>query len=481
MRYALRKSLIRFIKHMPKSLAAVVLIATSIAMAMPADALAAQSVRIATSAGIANISAGNKKYHQSISAKSGQKIFVAVSFKTMEAANSGKTAKNVHVTFTLPTGTGTSKTITIKVKASNSNTTTNHLGIQAANSGLKFAYTPGTAVLWYGTTTHRKLSDRAITSNDGVVINSLAASKQDSISFYGTLKAAAKPGVKVSNQSQVVGKSSHFSAKNTAMPGDTLKYRLTFKNSGNITEKNVVLRDKMSTGETLVPNSTVVFVNNSNGKRTTSNQIAANGLTVGAFKPGATAIVEFEAKLASSSQLACSVTEINNVGSAQPKGMKAVTATATTDINNACTTPVCTAFSVTPGDNRTAEITKFQTSANHGATFSKAVIDWGDGATLTTDKPQGKKHQYTNSDQRTVRATAHFQVNGQDKTSTCPAATIAFSQPTTPTSATTTAVTTTPQQLVNTGAGNIFGLFFGVVASSFIGYRLFIRRQLARR
>src|SRR5262249_25711791 len=151
--------------------------------------------------------------------------------------------------------------------------------------------------LWYGTSTHRKISDTAVTGN-GIVIGTLGAQRQDSISFYATLKAPkvpAKPGVNVTNQSQVVGKAGQFSSNNSALPGDTLKYRLTFKNSGNTTEKNVVFRDKMSAGEKLVPNTTVVFIGNANGKHVASNHIADNGLTVGTFKPGTTAVVEFEA------------------------------------------------------------------------------------------------------------------------------------------------------------------------------------------
>jgi len=39
----------------------------------------------------------------------------------------------------------------------------------------------------------------------------------------------------------------------------------------------------------------------------------------------------------------------------------------------------------------------------------------------------------------------------------------------------------TPPTLPNTGAGNVIGIFAGVVAASTIGYRVLLGRKLARR
>ena len=87
-------------------------------------------------------------------------------------------------------------------------------------------------------------------------------------------------------------------------------------------------------------------------------------------------------------------------------------------------TPVytCDKLSVVAQANRTAQVTAFAATAAGGATFTNAVINWGDGSTpLTSASPVGQTHQYAADGTYTITATAHFNVNGQDVTATSPA------------------------------------------------------------
>jgi hypothetical protein len=137
---------------------------------------------------------------------------------------------------------------------------------------------------------------------------------------------------------------------------------------------------------------------------------------------------------------------------------------------------------VANNETRKVTIDNFKTSQANGATFKNAVIDWGEkGVTpLTTASVMGQTHTYASEGTYKITATAHFTVNGADKTATSESCTqtVTFSsKPTTP------PVTPpeTPSELPNTGAGNVIALVAVAMLAGTIGYRLFLSRKLARR
>jgi len=132
----------------------------------------------------------------------------------------------------------------------------------------------------------------------------------------------------------------------------------------------------------------------------------------------------------------------------------------------------CNLLDIDKENNRTVKVTKFTTTAKNGATFKDAVIDWGDGSTpLTTNTAVGQTHKYAKNGKYTVSAVAHFTVDGQDKTASSDscAKSINFTSKPTP---------TPPKQLVNTGAGNVIGLFAAVSVASAVAYRWMLGRRL---
>jgi uncharacterized repeat protein (TIGR01451 family)/LPXTG-motif cell wall-anchored protein len=294
------------------------------------------------------------------------------------------------------------------------------------------------------------------------------------------------PGVSVTKQSEILGQSNQWSANNTAQPGDTMKYLITYENDGNTTENDVAIRDVLPKGMTIVPGTTEVYnTAYPNGTPESTNDVTTNGILIGSYLPGATAYVEFDAKLPVASALTCGSNTFQNVGIAQPEGMEAYYNYAVTMVSNQCTpkqpTYSCNIFTLTPGDNRTVKVTNFNESATNGAVFNDVVINWGDQTTpLTTNNPVGQTHQYASyGTPYTATATAHFTVNGTPETATNQCTqTLTFAAPGTPPK--TPATTTTSSQLPNTGAGNVLGLFIGASIVSALGYRLFLARRLAR-
>ena len=201
---------------------------------------------------------------------------------------------------------------------------------------------------------------------------------------------------------------------------------------------------------------------------------------------------------------------------ATPAFSGAVTAASTAceaSVTIAASMPACDSLGLNQGDNRTVVINNFQTTAN-GGTFTGADIDWGDGNTTPgVMNPVGQTHQYQADGTFTVSVIAHFQVNGQMVTAggaacqqqisfvtpASPAPTPtppAQPQATTPmassvTPAPTTTVTATPAApavapasqapattLVNTGAGDVAGVFSVATVAGVLGYRYWLSRRL---
>ena len=149
----------------------------------------------------------------------------------------------------------------------------------------------------------------------------------------------------------------------------------------------------------------------------------------------------------------------------------------------------CTELGITAEDNNTVKISNFATTQANGATFTNAVINWGDNSTpLTSANPIGQTHQYAANGTYTVTATANFNVNGQNQSATSIACAqqVTFSSttpptvtpPTTPPAPTPTPAA--PAALVNTGPGSVIGIFAAASIAGTVAYRRLLARRLSR-
>lgn len=142
--------------------------------------------------------------------------------------------------------------------------------------------------------------------------------------------------------------------KTSAKPGDTIKYTLTFRNTGEIDLTNVTVKDVLPANVTLVGE---VSTNPSTG--VSGDLFSENGLKIAKVEVGKTVVITFNAKIADSSKLECGTTVLKNVvGSGSSELVKEPNTsnnTATTKFNKDCppkTNPCPTNPSIDKNDPR---------------------------------------------------------------------------------------------------------------------------------
>ncbi|MCA9324575.1 DUF11 domain-containing protein [Candidatus Saccharibacteria bacterium] len=470
----------RMFNTVSKRLAAGAIVA--LALAFPVATTAAQTVKLESSLGVLNVTRKESKFKHSTSASYDQVVKLQVYYHNTEEPNSGKIAKNLTVKINIPNGSGKTQTVTSKVSADNANTVKSTATISLDKSDAYLQYIPGSAIWRHNTGTNKnikyvntKISDKVVTSGAGLRLEN----EKPCYNFSATVTVLARvmvPGVTVEKHISENGK---WVTSNQANPGETVKYMITYKNTGNTQQNDVVIRDGLPKGMTLVNDSTYLYnATNPNGVLITSNNLSNGGIVIGNYGPGANAFVIFKATLPSQDTLECGDNDFTNIGIAHPKGMSEYYAKADTKVTKECETTQpkysCDEFDVTTGDNRLVTVNKFKYTATNGATFSNVVIDWDDDSeALTTDAPVGKTHTYAEDGTYNITATAHFKVDGQDVTADGCSATVKFSStPTTPNKPV--------KELSDTGPGAVFGLAALVAIVVAVAHRLFAVRRSVR-
>ena len=103
------------------------------------------------------------------------------------------------------------------------------------------------------------------------------------------------PGFTINKMVQLKG-GNEWAEDVTAKAGDTVRYRIQFKNIGNTTLKNVVIRDVLPAGMTYVKGSTVLYNAAHTGGKTLDDGIVSNdGINIGDYAKGTEATIYFYA------------------------------------------------------------------------------------------------------------------------------------------------------------------------------------------
>lgn len=121
-----------------------------------------------------------------------------------------------------------------------------------------------------------------------------------------------------------------------AQPGDVVDYIIRYKNTGTITQENVVVKDTLPAGVTYVAGSTVLANSNNPTGKAINDEVVTNGINIGTYTAGSNAWVRFSAKVADNASLkTCGANTLKNTATVKTGfGNKSDTATVT--VNKTC-------------------------------------------------------------------------------------------------------------------------------------------------
>ena len=251
------------------------------------------------------------EWHETITAIAGNQVDFRIRF-----TNTGNTTlNNVVIVDTLPANMSYVKGSTkLDGKAAADGViSANGLNIGSVAAGKTVALTFKATV---AESLKDKCEDSTLTNTaKGKYNNDDKTSKSDTaaVKVNGKKCEPEKPGFKIDKMVQLNG-GKEWSEVVTAKAGDKVRYRIQFKNTGNTTLKNVVIRDVLPAGLTYVKGSTVLYNKaNTNGNKLADGIVSDKGVNIGDYAAGAEATVYFYATVNSSLKDKCEDTTLRNV------------------------------------------------------------------------------------------------------------------------------------------------------------------------
>lgn len=324
---------------------AMMLLGLGLSILLPITVLAAEDVKLDGTLGVANVTSGNKEYAQTTTAKYNEVVKIQVSYRNNEKAASSKTAQKVKVKIDIPATASRSHSIKSSTKGDNTNAVDGQVTVNADNEAATLQYIPGSAVWRHnsaGNSTEpakyieQKLTDELVSSADGLVIDNQKAGEKYA-STVSVLARVMTPNVKVSQQVQLKSESNKWAGSNTAKPGDTVRYLISYQNAGNSIENKVVIRSMLPERLSLVAGTTTLTnASNPNGKVLNTDELSKGGVTIGNYGAGANAYVSFEAKADAADKLACGTNLLRVHSSAQPENTSEFFASSLTTVVRDC-------------------------------------------------------------------------------------------------------------------------------------------------
>lgn len=293
-----------------------------------------------------------------------------------------KVAKDVSARFVIPQESGTE--LHVNGVVSGSNTTPSKVWddvVLKSDTNFHLNYVAGSArIESNGKVNGTTLSDNLFTS--GVLLGYDSLNGEIPGCFGYTAIVSFKVQVKydydftVEKKVRVVGGEQGWFDQVYAKVGDTVEYKITYKNTSKVMEKDVQILDVLGTDLEYVAGSTKLYnANNKSGLAISADTIAVKGkgINIGDYGAGTTATVTFRAKVVETKKLGCGA---DNVLRSWGQGYIGANDTMKQDYADVLVHPACPA-STTPETPVTPE----QLPETGAASIASAVL--GAGA-LTT-------------------------------------------------------------------------------------------------
>lgn len=392
------------------------------------------------------------------------------------AHNFSSVATNTKLKFTILPGAANGNEVTGAITADNAtpNEVYDTVKFKNDNAAFSLEYVPGSARLESNAHPYPGVSlPDSITTTGALIGDSQDGNFPGCFEFTEivTIKVRVKmPKLELQKRvSKVEAPKSTDSSENiTANRGDTITWRIDYKNVGTDVAKDITIRDQIPAGLTLVPGSiTWIDVNHQSGKQLPDTALTAGGVDVGNYAPNGNGVIRFRTKINDDIK-ECLLT---NVAFARASDIPEMSDNASVTIAN-CNqqTPVysCDLLTLTKiGDNKYRYTVN--ATANGGATITQYMYTFGDGTTLNSTNTT-VEHTYAKAGNYVATVKVQVRVNGQDKI----AEAAACSKPIT---FTTTPPTTPPTTLVNTGPGDVAGIFAAVTVAGAFVHKYLLNRK----
>ena len=397
-------------------------------------------------------------------------------------------ARNTRVRVQLPDGTAQNQTASAFVSADNAQPQMIEDTLSlTGETPVALEYVPGSATI-KSNQQDRALSDELVTNGVKIGDDNINGDMNGCFEYIAlvTFKVKVKgPSYSVEKSVRKVGGTpSDWKKSYEAEPGETVEWRVEYKNIGATETKSVKIVDPIDEKLDVVAGSVRLYNGNyPDGYTYPSNAVQMNGrqinIDIGNYAPGINAYVYFKTKVADAEELECGVNTIKNQVYATPTGTGTVTSTAQVVTERPCapTNPTyeCKLINVEKLGGRKVNV-KVTPASTGNVTVNSYEYNFGDGSeVLVTDKDSAM-YTYKKDGTYNIAVSINFTVDGEEKTGVTSVACeqiVKFKsgKPATP------ETPSTPATLTNTGSGEVIGLFLATAIASAVAYQLVWARR----
>lgn len=371
-------------------------------------------------------------WQDTVNVQPGKKYLVRMYVHNNAAENLNLKSINTRVKASVPTTTGKNVSISGFVSSDNAKPGEVWDDIHFASSkDFNLAYVPGSARIYNNGYAKggngQALPDSIVTSAgakigyngpDGIVPGCF---KYDNYVYFEVQpQFAAKPDFTVTKDVRKDGTTT-YGQTSAVQAGDKVNYRITFKNTGEVALKDVVLKDKLPAGVTYVAGT--AKLQNSNyqypNMYSVPDTMFSTGANIGDYAVGGNAFITFTAKVAAKDALPCGPQTLKNIASvATDYGTKDDDAVVTVD-GNECKPEAkytCDALSVQKLSRTEFKFSTAYTVEN--ATLKSITYVVKNAAGTEVYRGTDASYTQTTPGAYTVQAYVTVTVDGQDKTVT---------------------------------------------------------------
>lgn len=427
----------------------------------------------------ANTNAGG--WQDDITVQPDKEYLVRIYAHNNAASELNLTAVNTRVSASVPTTTGKKVPLSGFVSADNAQPQKVWDDISFnSDKNFNIAYIPGSARIYNNGYAAGgsgvSLSDSIVTASGALIgYNGPDGKVPGCFEYASYITFKVKPQFEKNANFEVAKTVSKHDAYDwqenvNVQPGDSVDFRIKYKNTGEVQQDDVVVKDVLPTGMSYVAGSTKLYnAVNPNGK-TLSDNVTKNGVNIGSHAAGASSFVVFTAKVAANDNLpTCGTNTLTNTASVStPYGTGDDNATVT--VPKECQeTPVyeCTALKAVDLGNKKYRFTT-TVGAENGATVNKYVYNFGDATEALNTTNASVEHQYAKPGQYVAKVTVMFDVNGEQKEVKDTRCETTITIPETPVTPPVTPPTTPPVTTIpSTGPVQVLAGIFGTSATAY--------------